>query len=106
MFKGSVVLLFAMIISVFAGGSAFGEEVPSPFSGGKTYKKYCGMCHGEKNRKAIPSVHDFIRGEYLMIPDREMFQIIREGKKTMPAFIGILSNRQIENVVNYLRMLN
>ncbi len=96
--RGLIVIL-AGVFSVPASGA-------DPRNGVTIYNRHCAQCHGENGVARMPGVPDFTRPEGLMKSDREIAELIREGRSVMPAFAGILSNAEIRDVIAYLRTLN
>ena len=74
--------------------------------GRQVYANYCTICHGQTGRSVMPGSPNFDRGEGLMRPDFTLLAAIRSGKNAMPAFQGILSDRDILDVIAYLRTLH
>ena len=75
-----------------------------PGKGGQLYGANCATCHGEDGRGTMPGVPDFTRGEGLFQPNHVLADTIREGKSVMPAFRGIMTDSEIDDVIAYLRM--
>jgi cytochrome c6 len=74
--------------------------------GRQLYGKYCAVCHGPTGRSTMAGAPNFDRGEGLMRPDSDLLASIRSGKNACPAFRGILSDREILDVVAFLRTLH
>lgn len=55
---------------------------------------------------AIPQAKDFSRIKLLAQSDQSLINLIRSGRDMMPAYLGILNDREILDVINYLRILN
>ncbi len=73
------------------------------FAGKTLYNDYCAQCHGENGTGNMPNTPDFRRGEGLLQSDADLLLHIREGRKSMPAFRGLLSDSEILDIVTYLR---
>ncbi len=73
--------------------------------GGDLYRKHCIGCHGADGRPVMPLAPDFSRPGALMKPDPMLLATIRGGKGPMPAFQGLLRDREILDIVAYLRMM-
>lgn len=86
---------------------AIGAPAPAAdiFKGAETYRQYCAVCHGPDGRSVLVGAPNFAGGERLLRPDLELLASVRAGKGAMPAFQGILSNRQIMDVIAHLRTL-
>lgn len=74
--------------------------------GGALYTTHCAMCHGANGAPVMPGTPDFRRTDALMRPDFQLVTAIRTGKGAMPGYFGILRDREILDVVAYLRTLN
>jgi cytochrome c oxidase cbb3-type subunit 3 len=83
------------------------------------YNTYCAQCHGvNRNGKGVnsrtmsvqPRDHTDAKGMG-SIPDNEVFKVIKEGGLSvnksvlMPAWGGVLSDDEIQNLVKYLRQV-
>jgi cytochrome c6 len=73
--------------------------------GGEIYRANCANCHGPNGRPVLPTAPDFSRQERLFQPDPALMQSVRNGKGAMPAFQGLLRDREILDVIAYLRTL-
>jgi cytochrome c6 len=73
--------------------------------GGALYATHCAVCHGASGSPVMPGAPDFRRMDALMRPDLQLLASIRNGKGTMPGFFGVLRDREILDVVAYLRTL-
>jgi cytochrome c6 len=74
--------------------------------GGNLYATHCVACHGASGISAMPGTPSFARSESLLQPDLTLLATIKAGKNVMPAFQGVLSDRDILDVIAYLRTLN
>jgi len=77
----------------------------NPQQGSKFYTKNCQNCHGATGVAQMPGLPDFSRGQGLLSSDNDLMQFIRNGRGMMPAFRGLLSDRDILDVIAYLRTL-
>lgn len=66
----------------------------------------CAICHGQSGRSVMPGAPNFDRGEGLMRPDFTLLASIRAGKNAMPAYQGLLTDRDILDVIAFLRTLH
>jgi len=76
-----------------------------PQQGGKLYGKHCQNCHGATGVGQMPGLPDFSRAQGLMRSDNDLLQFVRNGSGMMPAYRGLLSDREILDVLAYLRTL-
>lgn len=75
------------------------------FAGQQLYQSHCANCHGFDGVPLVPGSPDFSRGEGLLKPDNMIFEIIKEGTSQMPRYEGILRDREILNLIDFLRTL-
>lgn len=73
--------------------------------GGEIYALQCVSCHGRAGVNVMPAAPNFARGDGLMQPDFALLASIKNGKNAMPAYVGILNDREILDVIAYLRTL-
>ena len=73
--------------------------------GGRIYRMYCASCHGASGIATLPNAPSFARGERIMQPDPVLLANIRAGRGAMPAFFGILNDRDTLDVIAYLRTM-
>lgn len=74
--------------------------------GRQLYAANCAICHGQTGRSVMPGAPSFDRGDGMLRPDFTLLASIRSGKNAMPAFQGILADRDIMDVIAYLRTLH
>lgn len=74
--------------------------------GQQLFATHCVICHGQGGRSVMPGAPNFDRGEGLLRPDFTLLAAIRMGKNAMPAYQGILADRDILDVIAYLRTLH
>ena len=94
-----------LVATVLALGWTGGALAADPKHGGEIYNKQCVNCHGERGRPNMPGVPDFARGERLMQSDIDLIKSIGRGKGMMPSYQGLLSEKDITDVIAYLRTL-
>lgn len=73
--------------------------------GGSLFQEHCAMCHGATGAPAIGGVPDLRRGLAMMRPDRQLLATLRNGRTTMPGYLGRLSDRDLLDVIAYMRTL-
>jgi cytochrome c6 len=69
------------------------------------YRMYCSHCHGASGRPVLPTAPDFTQPTALLRPDPTLLASIRQGRGAMPAFAGVLRDREILDIVTHLRTL-
>lgn len=95
-------LAVALVLQAAAGASDAADVI----RGGEVYRTYCVNCHGPQGRPVLPTAPDFSRLERLLQPDPVLLQSVRNGKGAMPSFQGLLRDRDILDVIAYLRTLH
>lgn len=73
--------------------------------GAQVYTRHCAACHGPNGISVMPGAPHLARGERLMQPDLTLLGSLKSGKSAMPAYLGILSDREILDVIAYTRTL-
>ena len=83
-----------------------GEAMAADINKGRElYTVHCASCHGGRGGSVMPGATDFTRPETLMKPDNMLAAIIRGGRNAMPAYQGLLKDRDILDVIAYLRTM-
>ncbi len=93
------VLAAALLATV---GSAQAADV---LRGADLYQRHCANCHGGSGRPVMPTAPDFARPGVLFKPDPVLLEAIRGGRGAMPAYQGVLRDREILDVIAHLRTL-
>ena len=72
--------------------------------GERIYIMYCTSCHGYDGRGLQGLGADFVNDKTrLAKADGELFQSIWHGKGRMPAWRGIITKEQVQQVILYIR---
>ena len=72
--------------------------------GERTYIMYCTSCHGYDGRGLQGLGADFVNDKTILAKaDGELFQSIWHGKGRMPAWRGIITKEQVQQVILYIR---
>ena len=76
--------------------------------GAEVYVKHCQECHGSlgEGSSVMLNIPNFSQNEALLKSDEILLQAIAEGKNTMPAYMGILNDSEIRDVIAFIRTLN
>lgn len=74
-------------------------------NGRQVYARHCAECHGVRGNPTMPGAPNFSRLERLMQPDPVLVGKIKAGKNAMPSFFGLLRDRELFDVVAYIRTL-
>ncbi len=77
-------------------------------NGKNLYLAHCVGCHGEKGISTMPQTPNLARLEprFDQLPptlmDPILIGIVRSGRAAMPAFLGILKDGEIRDVISYV----
>ncbi|NNC95505.1 MAG: cytochrome c [Chitinophagales bacterium] len=66
------------------------------------YTKYCSNCHGGDGSLGLSNASDLSASN---LSTKETYEILMNGKGLMQSFSGMLSDKELEQVVNYTRSL-
>jgi cytochrome c6 len=75
-------------------------------NGNKLYALHCASCHGNRGEGGMPGAPNFAQSNALIQPDSTLLRKIKDGRNAMPGYFGILREREILDVIAYLRTLN
>lgn len=95
-------LLVTIVAGLFCTLPAYASNA---FNGKPLYEKHCADCHEESGKTWVPTAPNFRKREKLNMPDNMLVTPIMFGKGTMPAFKGILKDKEIMDVIAYIRTL-
>lgn len=73
--------------------------------GADLYRQHCASCHGNNGRPVMIGAPDFSQPTALLKPDMNLLQSIRAGRGAMPAYQGLLRDREVLDIVAHLRTL-
>jgi cytochrome c6 len=95
----------ALTLALFAP-AAFADSQ----AGAALFKAKCAMCHGADGKGDTPmgknlKLKDFSSDDVQNVHDSEMKTLIENGKGKMPAFKGKLTDKQIGDVIQFVRTL-
>lgn len=92
-----VLLVGLLSAPLFASDLANGQQI---------YRRHCASCHGNNGIAMMAGAADFARGEGLLRSDFDLLDRIKAGRKACPAYLGILSEQEIFDVIAYIRSLS
>jgi len=95
-------MLAFLPVSVFAA-PVFAAD---PINGQKIYLMHCAGCHGQNGISDMPQAPNLARYEIFTKADQALIDTIRSGRNMMPAFLGILNDHEIRDVISYVRTLH
>jgi mono/diheme cytochrome c family protein len=93
----------AIAVYLFVSGASYAGD---PFVGASIYTEHCASCHGARGKAVIAGTPDFVGTFVLAKPDFEIKGVIESGRGIMPAFRGVLRDKQINDVIAYIRTFN
>lgn len=79
------------------GGESTSQE-NEEISGQKIYKTHCAICHGDNGRKGFADAKILPESDLNL---EERILLITNGRNTMMAYRGVLSEEEIEAVAEY-----
>jgi len=94
-----VLAITAILVGTFAAQAA------DIGNGSRLYAMHCATCHGPNGVPTMPGTPDLKRGQVMLRPDVQLLRSIRSGRGGMPAYFGVLSEREILDLVAYMRTL-
>ena len=97
--------LKALSLLCIALGAHVSGTAADVLAGADLYLLHCVACHGADGRPVLPVAPDFSRPTALLKPDLALLATIRTGSGAMPAYAGLLRDRQILDIVAHLRTL-
>lgn len=73
--------------------------------GKRHYTAYCSGCHGIDGMSLRPQAPRLALGERMAQPDFVLVNTLKSGFGTHPSFLGLLNDRELLDVVSYVRTL-
>jgi len=90
---------------LLAGLLAFNAQAGDVLRGADLYRRHCAVCHGNNGQPVLPTAPDFTKPMALLKPDLTLLASVRQGRGAMPAYQGVLRDREILDIVAHLRTL-
>lgn len=107
------IVLLSCVISVFFGYStiAMAGGKGNAANGKKVFTQNCVTCHGASGKgdgvaaaALTPKPRNFVQGKFKYgSKDADLAKTIKNGKAPMPPWGGVLSDKDINDVVAYIR---
>ena len=94
--RAALGMLFILSQPALAAGLDNGQQL---------YFAHCAGCHGNNGISIMPDAPNFSPTKLLTQSDESLVDLVRSGRNMMPAYIGILNDREILSVINYIRGL-
>lgn len=80
-------------------------QAADPVAGKRHYTAYCAGCHGADGMSLRPQAPKLALGERMAQPDFVLVSTLKSGFGSHPSFLGILNDRELLDVVSYVRTL-
>ena len=74
-------------------------------NGAQIYARHCAACHGPTGVSVMAGTPHLARGERMMQSDQALLASLKAGRNVKPAYLGILTDREILDVIAYSRTL-
>ena len=91
----------ALVAAAWLG--AVPAQASDPLRGSDLWSLHCQVCHGARGRPLLPAAPDLSQPQALFKPDTTLLAAIRSGRGAMPAFQGLLRDRDILDIVAHMR---
>ncbi|MCS6934039.1 MAG: cytochrome c [Chitinophagales bacterium] len=86
-----------------AGGAVDTSRATSSIETGKlVYIEKCAACHGTDGKQGLGGAKDLSAS---ILTEEQTREIILQGKNTMPGFKNVLTEQQVQGLLEYLRTL-
>lgn len=95
----------ALVLAVAQAVFAAPGHAADADNGARHYRQHCAGCHGHDGRPLLPAAPDLSRPTALMRGDLALLALVRNGRGAMPAYAGVLKDREILDVLAHLRTL-
>ncbi len=86
-----------------AAGAAHAAD---PGKGRSLYTSHCMVCHGERGEPVWPGAPDFRRPGALLKTDAQFLTLLRQGRGVMPGYMAVMRDRDMLDLMAFLRTLN
>jgi cytochrome c6 len=90
---------------LMCAASAWPAHAADSQRGAGLYATHCALCHGERGAPSWPGAPDLRRAATLMKTDAQVLATLRYGRGAMPAYLGVLKDRELLDLTAHLRTL-
>jgi cytochrome c6 len=98
--------LGAASIALVLGAAFVSAEAADPGKGTAIYQKHCVSCHGNNGEPIWPGAPDFRRPGTLLKTDAQLITLFKQGRGVHPAYLGVIKDREMYDLLAHLRTLN
>ena len=88
------ILLICAPLATYAG---------NPMVGAGLYSKHCAKCHGGNGRATMAGTPDLIVHKLISKSNEQLLNTLKTGRGIMPAFQGLLTEDQMDDILAYLK---
>ena len=89
-----LILLSCAPLTAYAG---------NPMVGAGIYSAHCAKCHGGNGRATMAGTPDLIVHQLISKSNQQLISTIKTGRGIMPAYGGLLTEQQMDDVLAYLK---
>ena len=75
----------------------------NPMVGAGLYTTHCTKCHGGNGRATMAGTPDLIVHKLISKSSQQLLSTIKTGRGIMPAYEGMLTEEQMNDILAYLR---
>lgn len=73
--------------------------------GQELYAQFCQRCHGVDGYRSMPQAADLARTGVLPLSNRKLEQRIQRGSGLCPSYRGLITDRDLTNLIVFIRTL-
>lgn len=95
--------LLVLVLLALGSGASYAADT---MKGSTLYSMHCASCHGASGISVTSGTPNITQSGSMLRSDAMLLSAIKDGKKAMPAYIGILSDREILDVIAHMRTFN
>ena len=95
--------LLVPVLLVLGSGASYAADT---MAGSSLYSTHCASCHGASGISVTSGTPNITQSGSMLRSDAMLLRAIKDGKKAMPAYMGILSDREILDVIAHMRTFN
>ena len=105
MLKGLGNLKLTVAICIFSSLSCapFAVTAGNPMVGAGLYSNHCAKCHGGNGRATMAGTPDLLVHSLISKSSQQLLGTIKTGRGIMPAYSGLLTEAQMDDILAYLR---
>jgi len=94
------------VLAVWLCALAGLAQAGDPGKGGVLYAVHCAACHGTRGEPVWPGAPDFRRPGALLKTDSQFLALLKQGRGLMPAYLAVMKEREMRDLMAFLRTLS